>query len=254
MIHYIPHRSFSVANEKRILAPMPAGGGRVAKPPKGLPAYLEALYGVPLLTPAQEKHLFRAYNYLKWKANEFPKFAQRLMRKATKIRNQIMSANLRLVVNIAKKQRFENFDWCVSDGNVSLLKAIEGFDFSKGFKFGTYATHAIRRNFWKTIPIELRKRDEAADLEFGHVVDHRTDEIVIEAGQAQAQVWVAELLGKLPEKYRRVIQGRYGLGEPGANTLAGIALEMGNTKEAVRQIQIRALEQLRMLAGSEAFV
>ncbi len=63
------------------------------------------------------------------------------MEEALAVKNQIIRANLRLVVSIAKKHvgRSDNFFELVSDGNMSLIRAVEKFDFARGNKFSTYA-------------------------------------------------------------------------------------------------------------------
>ena len=84
-----------------------------------------------------------------------------LCQDAVATKNQIIRANLRLVVSIAKRHvgPAENFFELVSDGNVSLMRAAEKFDFSRGNKFSTYATWAIMKNYARTIPDEHRYRD-----------------------------------------------------------------------------------------------
>ena len=84
--------------------------------PAGLPPYLARLYEVPLLTREQEEHLFRKFNYLKYKASQLreqldPARAksslmdriEELYDEAVPTKNQIVRANLRLVVSIAKR-------------------------------------------------------------------------------------------------------------------------------------------------------
>src|SRR5262249_14679004 len=154
-------------------APMPAatrGAGSRVKPPAGLPPYLASLYGdAPLLSREQEAHLFRKMNYLKYRAAKLrealdPARArtadldeyERLQGEALAVKNQIIRANLRLVVSIAKKRvgTTNNFFELVSDGNMSLIRAVEKFDFARGFKFSTYASWAIMKNFARSIPEE----------------------------------------------------------------------------------------------------
>ena len=142
--------------------------------PSGLPAYLVSLYEVPLLTREQEAHLFRKMNYLKLEANKLretldvdrPKRRlmdriENLYEESVAIKNQIISANLRLVVSIAKRYigPAEDFFELVSDGNLSLIRAVEKFDVSRGNRFSTYATWAIMKNFARSIPVVLRYRD-----------------------------------------------------------------------------------------------
>ena len=72
------------------------------------------------------------------------------------MKNFLIRSNLRLVVSIAKrhmKPRMSFFEM-VSDGNMSLIRAIEKFDYTKGNKFSTYATWAIMKNYARSIPAE----------------------------------------------------------------------------------------------------
>src|SRR5262249_42188469 len=156
--------------EAVILAPLPespAGKPRKARAPEGLPPYLSSLYDVSLLSREQEAHLFRKMNYLKFRANQLreaidPARAkaahrdriERLQEEALAAKNQIIRANLRLVVSIAKKYLApsNNFFELISDGNMSLIRAVEKFDYARGNKFSTYASWAIMRNYIRSIP------------------------------------------------------------------------------------------------------
>src|SRR4029078_12461872 len=71
-----------------------------------------------------------------------------LQSEATKVKDQLINANMRLVVNIAKRHsgQTDNFFELLSDGNMSLIRAVEKFDFGRGFKFSTYASWAIMKN------------------------------------------------------------------------------------------------------------
>src|SRR5205823_6521004 len=117
---------------------------------------------------------FRKMNYLKYQAHQLrealdPEHCratdldriERLQEEALAVKNQIIRANLRLVVSIAKKYvgPSNNFFELVSDGNMSLIRAVEKFDASRGFKFSTYASWAIMKNFTRSIPEEKHRRD-----------------------------------------------------------------------------------------------
>ncbi|HPP52738.1 MAG TPA: sigma factor, partial [Thermoguttaceae bacterium] len=152
------------AQEQEILAPAPPADtpARKVRCPSDVPPYLASLYETPLLTRQQEVHLFRKMNYLKYKAAklrekldpEHPDQAlmdqiERCYEEAVGVKNEIIRANLRLVVSIAKRRVRGTGDFfdLVSDGNMSLIRAVEKFDFTRGYKFSTYATWAIVKNF-----------------------------------------------------------------------------------------------------------
>lgn len=103
--------------------------------------YYNEIKKIPLLTPAQEKELFEEYQKTKSK----------------KIREKIASANLKLVVSIASKYyskiKLSTNDMldAIQDGNEGLLKAIEKYDVSLGYKFSTYATWWIRQSISRSL-------------------------------------------------------------------------------------------------------
>ena len=244
----------------------PRGGPR---PPKGLPPYLASLYEVPLLSREQEAHLFRKMNYLKYLATQLreaidPAKAktadldeiERLQEEALAVKNQIIRANLRLVVSIAKKHvgPSNNFFELVSDGNMSLIRAVEKFDYARGNKFCTYASWAIMKNFARTIPEENYRRDRFVtghEEMFEAAADNRTDEHEYESAQRRMQEAVKGMLGRLDDRERRIIVSRFGLNGASEQTLEQLGKELGITKERVRQIESRAQDKLRKIAGEE---
>src|SRR5207248_9428517 len=84
-----------------------------------------------------------------------------LLHEANGIKDQLIACNMRLVVSIAKRHsgQTDNFFELLSDGNVSLIRAVEKFDYSRGFKFSTYASWAIMKNFVRSIPEEKHRRE-----------------------------------------------------------------------------------------------
>ena len=255
-------------SEEAILAPMEASRD-VRKPriPVGLPPYLASLYEIPLLTREQEYHLFRKMSWLRRKASRLrdklnplsPRGTQmdgieRLNDEAIQIKNQIIQANLRLVVSIAKRHiaSMDDFFELVSDGNMSLMRAVDKFDFTRGNKFSTYASWAIMKNFARTIPEELRRRDRsnAGEMEFWEFVDPaQTDPADSDFGEPAWGVSLETLLSGLEERERQIIMARYGLGESDSPmTLTQVGEMLGVTKERVRQIESRAMNKLRLIA------
>lgn len=258
--------------EQEILGPMPPVDQPTKKPrlPSGLPPYLASLYEVPLLNREQEMHLFRKMNYLKYKASKLreqldpmrPRTAlmdqvESLYDAAVATKNEIISANLRLVVSIAKRHvgPVENFFELVSDGNISLIRAVEKFDFARGNKFSTYASWAIMKNFARTIPDEHRLRDRFRTSQaemFTATEDARSDQFEQESAQIQREVQVERILERLDEREQKIIISRFGLNrgrEP--LTLKEVGAELGVTKERIRQIEARALSKLRKAAQEE---
>ena len=268
-ISYIPSEEFTQDGiEETIMAvcPTPPGGGGKKpphRPPEDLPPYLRSLYSVPLLTPEKERELFRRYNYLKYKADELRKqidvnriLTKQLKRieilllRANAVKNQIIRANLRLVVSIAKKHVSgpQTLFELISDGNVSLMRAVEKFDYARGFRFSTYASWAIMRNYARSVPRERYQLDRFAT---------GCEEVLDIAAALQTydpnEVNVSELresidvvLAQLTPTERSILTGHYGLEEgQDSKTLEKLAQRLGLSKERVRQIEIHALKKLR---------
>ncbi len=129
--------------------------------------YLREIGRVPLLNSAEEAHLaitmqkgLHAQELLK-KPNVDPKTKHRLQSEVLQggmARRQLAEANLRLVVSVAKRYigRGMSFLDLIQEGNIGLLRAVEKFDHSKGFKFSTYATWWIRQAISRAIADQAR--------------------------------------------------------------------------------------------------
>jgi RNA polymerase sigma factor (sigma-70 family) len=276
-VEYIYHAPFDKPSMRdEILGPMPdlqafeAKGAKLrASTPKGLSPELTPLYEVQLLTRAQEAHLFRQMNFLKHQAARLlaemdsarPRLAdldevEHLLRRAQEVKDLLIRANMRLVVHITKKytRASEQFLERLSDGNLSLLRAVEKFDFSLGNKFSTYASWAIMNNFFSSVPRGKQGQDRfltGYEEVFEFAADNRCNEAEALASAAQARSHVHRLLNGLEDRERHVIQLRTGMNEARRLTLAEVGEELGISKERVRQIEGRAMRKLRALAVQE---
>ena len=142
----------------------------------------------------------------------------------------------------------------ISDGNMSLIRAVEKFDASRGFKFSTYASWAIMKNFSRSIPEERYHRDRFVtghDTIFEAAPDDRGDVHEQESEQRRNQEIVRGMLDRLNDRERRILIGRYGIGGTGPQTLEQIGRELHVTKERVRQLESRARDKLREIARQE---
>ena len=103
--------------------------------------YLKEIGRVPLLTPEEEIEL-----------------AQRMAQGDPNAKKRLSEANLRLVVSIAKRYvgRGMQFLDLIQEGNLGLIKAVEKFDYTKGYKFSTYATWWIRQAITRAIADQAR--------------------------------------------------------------------------------------------------
>ncbi|MBL7133846.1 MAG: sigma-70 family RNA polymerase sigma factor, partial [Phycisphaerae bacterium] len=239
------------------------------KPPADLPPYLRALYTVPLLSHERERELFRRYNFLKYKADMLRreidvnhirtsqlKQIEALLLRANAVKNQIVRANLRLVVSIAKKHvgGAQTLFELISDGNVSLMRAVEKFDYMRGFRFSTYSSWAIMRNFARSVPRERYQldrfstgNDEILDIAAG-LRTYDPNEVNLSELRESIEV----VLAQLTPTERSIVIDHYGLTDDGTTkTLEQLAGSLGLSKERVRQIEIAAFKKLRVLMHPE---
>lgn len=233
--------------------------------PTGLPAYLANLYTIPLLSAVGEQALFRKMNFLKYRANvlrssldpqephcQMTDEIQRLMDGAERVRNHIVECNLRLVVSIARRfadGRF-SFEELVSEGNVILMKAIEKFDYSRGYRFSTYATHSVQRHFYRHFRnARRRKLREIAisDQHLGELAEETTKQSdPLELSNAQLGEILSQIDEQLDEREQYILQERFGIGPSGsARTLQSLSQELQVSKERVRQLHHKAIAKLR---------
>ncbi len=239
-------------------------------PPQDLPPYLASLYRIPLLEPEEERDLFRRYNYLKYRADTVRrqidvnrvragdlKRVESLLLQANVVKNRIVRANLRLVVSIAKKHiggpqtLFE----LISDGNVALMRAVEKFDYARGFRFSTYASWAIMRNFARSVPKERYQLDRFAtgNEEVLDIAASLRTYDPNEENLPELREMIDAMLTRLTPRERTILTDHYGLNEgTESKTFHQLGRKLGISKERVRQIELQALRKLRRMHEPEA--
>ena len=172
--------------------------------------YLKEIGKVPLLSAEEEIEL-----------------AQKMEEGDEEAKKRLAEANLRLVVSIAKRYvgRGMLFLDLIQEGNLGLIKAVEKFDYRKGYKFSTYAPWWIRQG------------------------DFIQDDNVPVPADAAAFTLLREQLGEvldtLTEREQKVLKLRFGLDDGRARTLEEVGKEFNVTRERIRQIEAKALRKLR---------
>jgi RNA polymerase primary sigma factor len=276
----------------------------VAKPDHGgedaVRTYLRTIGRVPLLTREDEVRL-----------------AKRVEQNDMASKNALIEANLRLVVSIAKRYTGRGLTLLdlIQEGNLGLIRAVEKFDWRRGFKFSTYATWWIRQAITRAladqsrtirIPVHMVERmnrvartrrallqklgREPTSEEIGELLEmpaKKVEEIVklgqepvsLEApvgsddGDASLGDFIEDsaldrplevvanrmrdadiqrVLDELPWRERRVIELRYGLGDEDPMTLEDIGVQVGVTRERVRQIEAKTLAMLKASGGADS--
>jgi len=237
-----------------------------------LPEYMQVLKTTPVLTREQELDLFRRYNYLKHLATterhqiKLSKVSATLLARleeyleqAEEIRKLLVEANLRLVVSIAGKHTSDgaNFLDLVSKGNFALMQAVEEFDYTKGFRFGRWASLNIAKEYAKVSgrSTELTPKRVASLASFQRGLRETTaDVLAIERTRQSLTQLIRE---ELDEREQYVILHHFGLIgsaiRKNKKTLKQIGDELGLTKERIRQIELVALQKLRQCLSQEQF-
>jgi RNA polymerase primary sigma factor len=255
--------------------------------------YLKEIQSIPLLTPEQELELGR-----------------KVKQGDEKARKHMIRANLRLVINIAKRYVYLGIPLLdlVEEGNLGLMKAVDKFNPQKGFRFSTYAAWWIRQAITRSISeqakmirvpvyvndliIKWKKTKErltqklkrmptdkeiakklrltkdkveqinlwmsatTSSLEApigeeaeGQVSDLIEDETAVapdvEIEHLLDRERVDDLLGKMTNRERQILDLRFGLHDGKSHTLAEIARKSGVSRERIRQIEESALKKLR---------
>ena len=237
-----------------------------------LPSHLAGLCEAKLLAPEQEKALFRRMNYLRYRALKIIDRAEAksqsldqwdverinaLLRAADWHRDQIVQANVRLVISIVKK--FVNqqcgFDDLLSDGIMALIRSVDKFDYKLGFRFSTYATQVVRRNSYRFV---MERQDER--LKITNSIGEGGVDVAEEDGESsmdetrweELRASLRMYLDRLDKREKFIIRARFSLGgHRRVQTLQRLADRLGISKERVRQLEKRAMEKLASMASAD---
>jgi len=221
-----------------------------------------------LLTFEGEQLLFKRLNFLRFRANAIQvslpqrrppkkklKEISRLLAEADSTREEIARANLRLVMSIARKHSSceDQCDEFVAEANGILLYAIDKFDFSRGYRFSTYATHAIQRHLFRLVSrVQKRSQRETTESsapESATSGDVRTDEPTAGDYLTAANSIVSRMSEVLDERETAIVVGRFGLDESGkSHSLREIGEQLGISKERVRQLLQQSVTKLAVIA------
>ena len=273
-----------------------AAAGATADPVKD---YLKQIGKVPLLNAEQEVELAKRIEaglFAEDKLANADKLAPKLKREleiiaedGRRAKNHLLEANLRLVVSLAKRYtgRGMLFLDLIQEGNLGLIRAVEKFDYTKGYKFSTYATWWIRQAITRAMadqartiripvhmvevinklarvqrqmlqdlgrePISLHTPlGEDGDSEFGDLIED--SEAVVPADAVSftlLQEQLHSVLDTLSEREAGVVSMRFGLTDGQPKTLDEIGKVYGVTRERIRQIESKTMSKLRHPSRSQ---
>jgi RNA polymerase primary sigma factor len=182
--------------------------------------YLKEIGKVPLLTAAQEVDLAKkieageeASAKLREGGKKLSREELRSLRRQESVgqeaKRKLVEANLRLVVSIAKRYvgRGMLFLDLIQEGNLGLIRAVEKFDFRKGYKFSTYATWWIRQAITRAIADQARTiRIPVHMVETINKLIRVQRQLLQELGREPTPEEIAEQMELTPEKVREIIK------------------------------------------------
>jgi RNA polymerase primary sigma factor len=186
-------------------------------------AYLGRIGKVPLLNAAQEvdlakriegglyatERLRRCRDEGEGLSTSMRRDLDRVCRDGTQARDRLVEANLRLVVSIAKRYTGSGLAFLdlIQEGNLGLIRAVEKFDYVKGYKFSTYATWWIRQAISRALADQARTiRIPVHLVEIVNRLARMKRELLQDLGREPVEAELAEALGITPERLVEVQQ------------------------------------------------
>lgn len=223
---------------------------------------------MPTLSAKQEQILFMRLNLARLKIRELIEAHanKRMTAKTARIltawtaweqetRERIVEVNMPLVLAMAKRTRLSGVDFneMISEGNMALLRSVNKFDCTRGFKFSTYCCRAILKAFSR-VAMRTGRYRSTFPVEFDPSIE-RSDYLETRRGEIEAdfvddlKVVLSRNMADLTQVEQTVIRQRFALGDAdgvsASKTLEQVGRVIGVTKERVRQIQNKALKKIR---------
>jgi RNA polymerase primary sigma factor len=171
--------------------------------------YLKEIGRVPLLSMEQEKSLAMRIEAGEMELHRNGTADSAIVADGEDAKRQLTEANLRLVVSIAKKYvgRGMLFLDLIQEGNLGLIRAVEKFDYRKGYKFSTYATWWIRQAITRALADQARTiRIPVHMVETINRLIKVSRQLLQELGREPAVEEIAEAMALTPEKVREVMK------------------------------------------------
>ena len=272
-ISHVPHESFGLpATERELFG---AGSPEIDIPqwihvpdiPEDTPIARKARKA---LSKDDEVQLFLRFNYARYRLGELTRkqikrFSRRRSeemvrwyQRARATQSSIVNANMALVMAMARRTRIPHVDFpeLVSEGNMALLRAVDKFDVSRGFKFSTYACRAILKGF-NRMSTRVGRYAQRFPTAFDPELERSDYDVLrheIQQGNMLDDLFeiLATNRANLTDVERTVVIQRFALVSGSKKkTLGEVGLQVGLTTERVRQIQKKALEKLKATLNEE---
>jgi RNA polymerase primary sigma factor len=264
-ISYVRDPSFPTSAESLSVAELPCKPARVEDGPPTRNEQRWYRWSAPLLNREEELLYFRKLHSTWFLAAKIQQelgtcrahvglLARRreLLVQAKATRDFLVESNLRLVVSIARRAARESAltaDELISFGNAALLNAVDRFDYSRGFRFSTYAYQAIQRSISRANQQEQRSWGRVAtncsESSEGLIKD-AAESIRAESSALEAGVEVEPLLDSLAPRDRIIVKARFGIGSHSKPaSFQTIANGLGLSKQRVATLFAEAIKELR---------